>query len=1136
MRKPFRVLFGIIVFFFHSQGGERQVHPFQTSMRIIPSALSQKADAEFVKIPLQFIPNVGQVDGPTTFYIQGKDKTIYFGPGGMTFLLDERQDSVSELPYKGVNPTGSRARNASLLGGGQASSAGGLPTRPHPERWVIKIDFAGANQDTIPVSLEDSGAFISYFKGKPEDWRTGIPASSKIVYPGLWPGIDLLFYGTMDRLKYEFIVHPGADASRIQIAYRGVEGLTCTAEGQLMIQTPVQDFVDDSPTAYQTKSEERIDIPVSFILNQDKQPRHWTSAVDSDAEAEAESACPSYLLRFQIGDYDRDRTLYIDPSILVYCGFIGPWSIGNGVAVDNSGNSYVVGYTGSTESRFPVTVGPDLTYNGGDFDAFVAKVNASGTALISCGYLGGVGTDSAGGVAIDGSGNIYIAGTTNSTESSFPVVVGPDLYYNLGSSDAFVAKMDASGTSLIFCGYIGGAVDDGAFAVAVDGAGNAYVSGATNSPHSVFAALVVGPDLTFNGLRDGFVAKVNAQGTGLNYCGYIGGSADEIGTGIAVDASGNAYLTGFTGSDESSFPVTGGPDLTFNGITDAFVAKVDSSGTALIYCGYIGGSNYDGDPGLRPGIAVDSLGYAYVTGTTYSSEESFPVKVGPDLTYNGGSSDAFIAKIDASGLDLVFCGYVGGVGYDRAFGIAVDGTGNAFMVGYTESDDSSFPVTIGPDLTYNGGFTDAFVAKVGASGAALDYCGYIGGIGIDYAYGIAVDVDGCAYVSGHTLSRESTFPIFIGPNLIADGNDAYVAKVPAYPMVSGLGVALLLPSSMIAGEPGFQLAVEGANFIDGAVVRWDGRDRVTTFRNSGRLDTVIGSEDIESGRTAYVSVRNPDGEISDAYLFQVDNPVPSLGAISPAYVSAGGPDFLLSLSGTGFIPHCSSIRWNGEYRSTTYLSGTQLEAIISSSDISTEGNVDLTIKNEEPGGGHSNVIIFPVTSFVISLSPATATIKAGQAAVYTIQVSPRYGPFDRSLSFNCASLPLNSIVSFSPPSVTPGTEVATTTMKIQTSSSANSLALSDTFYSSIHPAILIFLAILYLPLALYIETVISRSRPSRGIMAILLACMIVLTIDCGVSSGNGSTNHGTPKGTHLLTLRAESGNMTKTASFTLIVN
>ncbi len=247
---------------------------------------------------------------------------------------------------------------------------------------------------------------------------------------------------------------------------------------------------------------------------------------------------------------------------------------------------------------------------------------------------------------------------------------------------------------LVYCGFIGGEGDDWGYGIAVDGAGNAYVTGATKSDKRTFP-VTVGPDVSHNGDYDAFVAKVNAAGTGLIYCGYIGGKGWDQGMGIAVDGLGNAYVTGDTSSDEITFPVTIGPGVSHNGSADAFVAKVNADGTELVYCGYIGGSGFD----VGHGIAVDGVGNAYVTGNTSSDETTFPVTAGPGLKFNGGNWDAFVAKMSPDGARLDYCGYIGGSGDDQGRGIAVDGSGNAYVSGYTNSDESTFPVTEGPVLT-----------------------------------------------------------------------------------------------------------------------------------------------------------------------------------------------------------------------------------------------------------------------------------------------------------------------------------------------------------------------------------------------------------------------------------------------------
>jgi len=730
-----------------------------------PSASSARvlqAQPDFSNMPVSLIPNQGQLDDRVDYYIQGKDKTIYFGAEGVTFALTKADEKRISNLLENRKP-GERIRPDLV------NSLGPLTDRHTGKnsRWVVKLDFVGANPGVKPVGTDKTGTVISYFQGAPGNWKTGISPYSRVIYANLWPGIDLVYTGTMDKLKYEFIVHPGADPARIRLTYRGASSVHINAKGQLVVTTPSGGFEDGAPVAYQENSGNRVNVPLEYeIVN------HSGRRTDHGSSGENEGDAITY--GFSVGEYDRTQPLVLDPVILIYCGYVGGpnFDYGYGIAASKEGNAYITGYTSSMESSFPVTVGPDLTFNRGSMDAFVAKLNASGTALDYCGYIGGSGDDYGYGIAVDPSGNAYVTGYTSSTESTFPVTVGPDLTHN-GLFDVFVAKVNADGTALDYCGYIGGSSHDYGRGIAVDSSGNAYVTGYTLSMESTFP-VTVGPDLTQNGNHDAFVAKVKANGKALDYCGYIGGSGQDYGRGIAVDGSGNAYVTGSTNSTESSFPIEGGPYLTQSGDFDAFVAKVDPQGTAVLYCGYIGGSGED----VGTGIAVDGSGNAYITGYTSSSESTFPAIGGPYVTYNGGYYDAFVAKVRDTG-SSAYCGYIGGSAYDVGTGIAVDGRGYAYVTGYTSSKEDSFPVNVGPGLTHSGSF-DVYVAKVDSSGSELSYCGYIGGSNADLGLGLALDADGSGnvYLTGNTYSMESSFPVVGGPDLSQNGSrDAFVAKI-----------------------------------------------------------------------------------------------------------------------------------------------------------------------------------------------------------------------------------------------------------------------------------------------------------------------------------------------------------------------
>jgi len=685
--------------------------PNQTFPEVINQA-SASLEQAYGNMPLYFITNRGQTDERVAYYIKGGDKSLYFTPEGLTMAL-----------------------------------------KSDGSRYAVKLDFLGANP-VQPVGLGSSTALVSYFKGSPENWLTGLPTYTQIVYRELWPGIDLAYSGTTSKLKYEFVVRPGANPGLIRLAYRGaVIGLN--GAGQLQISTPAGDIIDQAPFAYQESGGQRHPVSATYALGE------------------------GAAYGFHLGDYDPALPLVIDPELLVYCGFIGGGTEdkGHDIAVDSNGFAYVTGSTLSDETTFPETVGPDLTHNG-DIDAFIVKVEADGTGLVYAGYIGGEDWDEGHGIAVDTNGNAYVSGFTYSDETTFPVLVGPDLDFNDGNNDAFVAKVKADGTALDYCGYIGGSAEDVGTGIAVDATGRAYVSGTTESTHTSFP-VVVGPDLTHNGDIDAFIARVKQDGTALEYCGYIGGDSGDEGLDVDIDSQNSAYVTGFTFSQQAFFPVTVGPDLTQNGSNDAFVAKVKADGTALDYCGYIGGSTFD----RGNSIAIGSDGSAYIHGWTSSTETTFPVLVGPDLTFNGGFLyDTYVAKVKADGTALDYCGYIGGSSSeDYGTGIAVDRLGSAYVTGYTKSNQTTFPVLVGPDLTQNGNL-DVYVAKVEADGSGLIYCGYIGGSSWDQGEAIAVDPVGNAYLTGFTFSTEPSFPVKVGPDLTSNGpSDGFVAKIKAYP-------------------------------------------------------------------------------------------------------------------------------------------------------------------------------------------------------------------------------------------------------------------------------------------------------------------------------------------------------------------
>ena len=489
--------------------------------------------------------------------------------------------------------------------------------------------------------------------------------------------------------------------------------------------------------------------------------------------------------------------LITDGSALVYSTYLGgnKDDIGNGIAVDSSGNAYIVGTTQST--TFHTTTFAFQPHLNGVQDAFVTKFDPSqfgDNSLIYSTYLGGALDDSGNGIVVDSPGNAYIVGITKS--GSFPITTGAFQEALNGVQDAFVTKLNSAGTApLVYSTYLGGNSDDFGNGIAVDSSGNSYIVGATRSidfptQDPLQSSLI--------GLQDAFVTELNADGSALIYSTYLGGADNDSGNSIAVDTSGNAYITGTTGSND--FPTEDAFQPNLSGLEDAFVAKINPSGEAILYSTYIGDSADD----LGGSIAVDSAGNAYIVGTTASVD--FPITTGVFEEIQQGAQDAFVSKLDPFGDTFLYSTYLGGSGDDIGRGIAVDSAGNAYVVGTTESTDFPNQNALPGG---NAGQKDAFVTKLDADGSALDYSTYLGGTQDDEGNGIAVDSAGNAYVVGTTESTD-----FPNQNALPGGyawqKDAFVAKFD--PLLSG--VASLIYSTYLGGandDLGNSIAVDTSN-------------------------------------------------------------------------------------------------------------------------------------------------------------------------------------------------------------------------------------------------------------------------------------------------------------------------------------
>jgi len=466
---------------------------------------------------------------------------------------------------------------------------------------------------------------------------------------------------------------------------------------------------------------------------------------------------------------------------LVWSTFLGGSDAERGldVTVDHDGCVYVTGQTQSAD--FPTTTGAfDTTYNGGFGygDVYVVKINLTGNALDYATFLGGSGDDAGYGVMVDDVGNAYVTGFAESYSGAvdFPTTAGAFDESHNGYYDVFVAKLNQTGDTLDYATFLGGSDYDLGYSIALDGAENAYVIGRTGSAN--FPTTAGAFDITHNGSEDVFVAKLNPEGSDLDYATFLGGSLQERGYDIVVDDAGNAYITGRTNSD--NFPATYNAfDIIHNGGRDVFVTKLSAAGDTLRFSTFLGGADWD----WGNGIAADESGNVYVTGRTYSIQ--FPTTGGAfDRTHNGGIADAFVVVLDPTGKSPIYGTFLGGSDSEGSCrSIAMDSEGNLYMTGFTHS--ANFPTTTGAfDNTYNGG-ADGFFVKFNPLENTLVYGTFLGGSYDDLGYGLAVDSAGNAYVIGDTWSPD--FPTTPGAfDVINNGVDAFVAKLGmiASPVVS----------------------------------------------------------------------------------------------------------------------------------------------------------------------------------------------------------------------------------------------------------------------------------------------------------------------------------------------------------------
>jgi Ca2+-binding RTX toxin-like protein len=797
------------------------------------TAIESGALGNYERLPLSFVENDGQLRQDVAYYGQGF---------GYSFAFEQDRVLMSFAHRSASNGEGS-AMPESLS----------TPTRERVSGVSIAFEFLNANKDVSLKARERSPGKVNYLIGDdPKAWHTDLSSYREVVYEDLWDGIDMVFLGSHGELKYQFVVHPGASVNDIALAYNGAEKVTLTRDGALQLRIGNTRMSDSAPWAYQQVGGAKVSVTSHFALSSNG---HFG---------------------FGIGEYDGRRALIVDPG-LSYSTFLGGENneFANDVAVDRDGSAYVAGATFSPD--FPITPGAfDTTFGGATMkppsaDAFVTKLSPSGSRIVYSTFFGGGSFDSAAAVDVDDLGNVFFAGRTDS-QTDFPTTAGAfDTTFN-GLRDGFVAKLDATGSNLLFSTLLGGTEDPDAGSdrvtdMVVDDAGSAYVVGQTTSPD--FPVTRGAFDPSFGG-RDGFVTKVNPTGSALLYSTYFG--LETFISAVALDSTGSAYLAG--GTFSSDFPTTDGAfETSYNGAGDAFSSKLNPTGTALTYSSFLGGAT---DFDHAEGIAVDATNRAYVTGRTRSAD--FPVTPGAyDVSpVTNGHDDTFVTRLNSSGTGLSYSTVLGGNSVDQGFDIAVQDDGGAVVTGITMSLD--FPTTPGAFDRTPSEVIDVFLSALSPSGAHLTYSSFVGppdgAVGSNGPGAIALGSKGTVYLTG--IASSADFPTTAGafdettngqadgfvvkldftppnrptclgrvPTIVGTrGNDTIVGTSQADVIASGRGndtVRALEGKDRICGGPGRDTISGGAQRD-----RVHGSSQADTLRGGPHRDRVIGGNGDDS--------------------------------------------------------------------------------------------------------------------------------------------------------------------------------------------------------------------------------------------------------------------------------------------------
>ena len=1032
----------------------------------VPETIKARALALSSKLPLAFEANHGQTDQSVAYMAHGSGYGLFLTANEAVLALQGQSKQGT---------TTSAAVRMQLEGSALQPKISGAEPLPGKSNYLIGND--------------------------PSRWVRNVPQFARVQYSAVYPGVNLVYYGKQGQLEYDFVVASGADPSQIRMKVAGAQKISIASDGSLRVKTPVRELRWNKPVVYQEVNGQRHEVAGSFEL------------------------LAKNRVGFAVGDYDRSRELVIDPT-LSYATYFG----GNGaeinpqVAVDPNSSIYLAGTTSSTTS-FPIPSGGTQPTLSGPFDVFVSKLDTFGASVIYTTYLGGTGTDSASGLAVDSAGDAYVIGTT--TSNDYPVTAsafqtGPSA---AGTQHVFLTKLDPAGASNLYSSYLRGSLTDTAMALAADNSGHAYVLGntfsATDFPvaGSPFQPTANGATHLF------FVSKFDTTGTGtasLLFSSFLGGGTPSQPTpmpldgvpactlpcgGIALDTSGNAYVTGTTIFQNLAIAnsyqsmLNQGNNTTK---TDAFVAKITSAGSGLLYLSYLGGTGNDSGNA----IAVDSGGIAYVTGQTDSSD-LFPSTGASGLTVGfqntNSGSHAYIAKLSnptSGATALTYASYLGGAGVENGLGIVADSSQNVYVTGSTTSANFPAPFTASTPLPCNfptiaAQAQDAFLVKASTTivtaktvtpcVSSLLSSSLVGGSGTERGTSLAQNIAGTVLLAGETNS--SILPA--------------VSKIPG---VNPLQTALQGPSDAFLASfgPTTDLAL------------------TLTVPSTGLTPNPVGVGNAETF-TYKITNNGPDASTGATVVIPV--PPTSSGVTAATFTTTSGS---CALSGTTETCTLGTLALSATATITAALTPTAT----TTTSISMTGTVfpgaaggsaavDLNLSNNSP----SAPVVVPVTYFTLGVSPASATVVAGQSLTFVASLtahnangSPQY---PSSIALACTGLPSGAACAFKPspvPNIPTTSPVVTSTLVLSTTAPPKT--------GAIWKAPKFFYA-MWLPMSgLALLGVGAGSKRRRrwltGIALLAVLSAVGLWSGCGKKS-TSTTTTGTQPGIYTIGVTASSG-------------